>query len=209
MNALSIKKALVRTGMLAGYYLLAGLVAMIAGDMSGSAGLAGFGFYSLIGVFSGVVTLWMLIVEQGDIPAEIKTQVARRAAKIVCIGLLALAAYLAFISIKKFEARSPIKPSLLGIAVAALSAGILPLLTQRKNRLAGNGLSPSLKPNPTETVLCALVPGVLLCGLLLGYFIGLWWADAASGFAMAAIILLHGAMAFKEQESLSGKKWNA
>jgi divalent metal cation (Fe/Co/Zn/Cd) transporter len=159
-------------------------VALIAGLLAGSIALVGFGLDSVIEVFSGAIVLWRLFADN--------ERAERLALKVVGVSFLALAAYVAFDSIKALWLREAPERSLPGIVLAAVSLLVMPLLARAKRRVAARIGSRALHADSRQTDLCAYLSAILLGGLLLNALLGWWWADPVAGLVMTPIIANEG-----------------
>src|SRR6266704_3835088 len=87
-----------------GWNALEGLVAVVAGVVAGSISLVGFGIDSLIEVKSGSVLLWRMSV---DAEVHQREKNEKRALKVVGVCFLALAAYIAYESVRDLWSGQP------------------------------------------------------------------------------------------------------
>jgi divalent metal cation (Fe/Co/Zn/Cd) transporter len=172
-----------------GYNSLEGIFAIAAGLIAGSVALVGFGFDSVIEVISGVTLLWRLFA---DVDEERREFVEQRALRIVGWSLLLLGAYVTFDAGKAIIRREPPDESGIGIAIAALSLVVMPLLVRAKRRVAAAIGSKALDADATQTALCTYLSAILLGGLLLNALVGWWWADPAAALVMVPIIVKEG-----------------
>lgn len=164
-------------------------VALVAGLLAGSIALIGFGLDSVIEVSSGAIVLWRLIADN--------ERSERLALKMVGVSFLALAAYVAFDSIKALWLRETPERSLPGIVLAVLSLIVMPLLARAKRRVAAGIGSRALHADSRQTDLCAYLSVILLGGLLLNALLGWWWADPVAGLVMTPIIANEGRNALR------------
>ena len=155
-------------------------VALTAGLLAGSIALVGFGLDSLIEVSSGAIVLWRLSADN--------ERAERIALKVVGASFLALAAYVAFESVKALWLREAPERSLPGIILAAISLVVMPLLARAKRRVAAGIGSRALHADSRQSDLCAYLSAILLGGLLLNALLGWWWADPLAGLVMTPII---------------------
>ena len=95
-----------------GWNALEGLVALIAGMLSGSIALVGFGIDSFIEVTSGAALLWRMAV---DADVQQREGNERLALKIVGSCFLALAAYIAYESTTDLWSKRAPEHSIAGI----------------------------------------------------------------------------------------------
>ena len=171
-----------------GYNCLEGLASIIAGAIAGSIALVGFGIDSIIEVASGVALLWRL---HGD-NAEQRERRERVTLRIVGICFLALAAYVAFDSIKSLVRHELPERSIPGIVITSLSIIVMPILARAKRRVGRALNSGAMIADAKQTDLCLYLSGITIGGLLLNAVFGWWWADPAAALIMVPIIAREG-----------------
>jgi cation diffusion facilitator family transporter len=179
-----------------GWNALEGIVSIGAGLIAGSVALVGFGFDSLIEVSTGAALLWRLHM---DAP-EKRERAEQLSLKIVGVSFVLLAAYIGFDAVKSLITREAPEHSYIGIAVAALSLIVMPLLARAKRRVAADIDSRAMKADSRQTDLCAYLSAILLGGLILNALFGWWWADPVAALVMLPIIAREGV------EALRGEK---
>jgi divalent metal cation (Fe/Co/Zn/Cd) transporter len=168
---------------------LEGLIAVAAGALAGSISLVGFGVDSFIEVTSGTALLWRMSVDADEQHRERRERLTPR---IVGASFLALAGYVAYEAIADLATRSAPEVSRVGIALAAVSLVVMPVLA-RKKREVGRALgSRAMQADATQTEFCMYLSGILLAGLALNALFGLWWADPIAGLVMTPIIAREG-----------------
>lgn len=192
---------LVRRGLRLEYFGLAwnsleSLIAIGAGLLAGSVALVGFGLDSVIEASSGGVLLWRLHADKDHARRERNEKLAL---KLVGVSFFLLAAYVAFDAAKSLLAQEAPEKSAIGIALAALSLVVMPLLARAKRRVAAQISSRALHADSRQTSLCAYLSAILLGGLLLNAALGWWWADPVAALLMAPIIANEGREAFRGQ----------
>lgn len=172
-----------------GWNSLEGLVAVVAGLVAGSISLVGFGFDSFIEVTSGAALLWRMSVDADE---ERRERNERLALRTVGLCFIALAAYIAYESIRSLTRRQVPEHSIPGIVLACLSLLVMPLLSRAK-RTVGNALgSAAMHADAKQTDFCVYLSAILLGGLLLNALFGLWWADPIAALVMVPIIAKEG-----------------
>lgn len=174
-----------------GWNSLEAIVAIAAGVLANSASLVGFGIDSIIENSSAIALLWRL---HGGDAGERREQIALR---LVGISFLILAAYVAFDAGKSLLMRDAPEISYVGIALAALSLVVMPVLAKAKRRVAANLNSRALKADSRQTDICAYLSAILLVGLGLNALFGWWWADSAAALMMTPIIAREGIQALR------------
>lgn len=165
------------------------LVALAAGFVAGSIALVGFGFDSAVEVTSSLAAVWRLQREADEARREMSE---RRALRVIGVCFVLLAVYVLYEAVGVLgHARRP-ERSVVGIAVAALSLAVMPLLARAKRRIATRLDSGALEAETRQTEMCAYLSAILLAGLGLNAWLGWWWADPVAGLAMVPLIAREG-----------------
>ncbi len=96
--------------------------------------------------------------------------------------------------------------SLLGIAVAAGAALIMPYLWLEKRKIGKETACLPLSVDAVESAACFLMAMALLAGLLAEYFFGLWWADYAATAVILALVAKEALASYHElsADSMAG-----
>jgi divalent metal cation (Fe/Co/Zn/Cd) transporter len=168
---------------------LEGLVAVVAGAITGSISLVGFGIDSFIEVTSGSVLLWRMSV---DAEVQHRELNERRALRIVGVCFLLLAGYIAYESVLDLWSRHAPEHSIPGIVLACISLVVMPLLSRAKRKVGRALGSAAMHADAKQTEFCTYLSAILLAGLLLNALFGLWWADPVAALIMAPIIAKEG-----------------
>ena len=176
------------------YNLAEGGISVLFATRDGSVALLGFGADSFIESLSGAVMLWRFWGEAG---AEQREQ---RAARLVGISFLILAAYVAYESIETLAGESTPERSLPALVIAGLSLVVMPTLFVLKRRTAKQLASKSLLADSKQTLACMMLSVALLIGAGLNYWLGWWRADAVAGLAIAAYLVREGYEALTSRE---------
>ena len=171
-----------------GWNSLEAIIAVGAGILAGSVALVGFGVDSVIEVSSGAIILWRLAA------GEHREKLALR---LVGASFLALSAYVLFDALKSLIYRELPDVTYVGIAVAALSLIVMPLLARAKRKVAAELNSRAMHADSRQTDLCAYLSAILLGGLLLNAIAGWWWADPVAALIMVPIIAKEGVEALR------------
>lgn len=156
-------------------------VSFHAGIKAHSVALTAFGADSTIELFSAVVVLRRFALGPS---AE------RNASRVSGVLLYALAAYIVLtsaLSFRKPQLRP--EPTMLGIALLAAAAIIMPLLGRAKKRLAAQTGSHALNADAAQSNICAYMCWIALAGLLLNFFFHLPAADSAAALLLLPIVL--------------------
>ncbi|HUF03925.1 MAG TPA: cation transporter [Aridibacter sp.] len=166
-----------------GWNSIEAIAAIGAGVLAGSIALIGFGFDSVVESLSGAILLWRL--SSGEHRDEF-------ALRLVGASFLILAAYVSFEALRTIYVQEPPSGSYIGIAIAALSLIVMPILAREKRKVASRLNSGALHADSRQTDICAYLSAILLGGLLLNAVFGWWWADPAAALAMVPLIVWEG-----------------
>lgn len=184
-----------------GYNVLEGVIAIGSGLLAGSIALVGFGIDSGIEVLSGLILLWRLDSRRDE---EDRERVEARALKLVGWSFLILGAYVAWDAVSSLVRRDAPGESFAGIALAALSVVVMPLLARAKRRVAAQLSSRALAADSKQTELCTWLSAILLGGLALNALAGWWWADPVAALVMVPIIANEGLEALRGEHCADG-----
>ncbi len=142
-------------GLSVGYNVVEAAVAIAAGAAAGSTALVGFGLDSVVEVSSGVIVLWQF---RHPVPEQRE----RQALRLMAVAFFALAAYVAIESVRTLLSGREPEHSTVGIALAAVSLAVMPVLSWAQRR-TGRALSSStVQADGTQTLLCTYLSAVLL-----------------------------------------------
>ena len=140
--------------------------------------LVGFGLDSFIEVTSGTALLSRLHHDWNEARRE---AIERITLRIVGLCFIALAVYIAFDSGLTLARHEKPERSIPGIAVAAVSVVVMPLLARAKRRVAEGIDSAAMRADSRQTDFCTYLSAILLGGLLLNALLDWWWADPVAG----------------------------
>jgi divalent metal cation (Fe/Co/Zn/Cd) transporter len=168
---------------------LEGMIALFSGIVAGSISLVGFGIDSFIEVTSGSVLLWRMSVDS-DVHRRETNE--KRALRTVGACFLLLAAYITYDSISDLWSKQAPEHSVAGIILACASLVVMPMLSRAKRKVGRSLSSAAMHADARQTEFCTYLSGILLVGLLLNAFFGLWWADPAAALIMVPIIAKEG-----------------
>jgi divalent metal cation (Fe/Co/Zn/Cd) transporter len=174
----------------AGYNLLEGVIAVAAAAGSSSVALLGFGLDSFIEVSSALVVIWQF-------RARIPEDRERQALRLIAVSFFALAAWITFDAARHLLGAEHAQPSPVGIAVAAVSVVVMPLLVWAKRRTGRELGSATVVADSMQTLLCTYLSAVLLIGLILNAALGWTWADPIAALVIAAVAVKEGREAWR------------
>ena len=171
---------------------------IVAGIGARSLLLVAFGIDSGIELISGIVLLWRLKTEVfgGLAGVETSEKIERKASRIGGWLLYLLSAYVIIQAAYGLISRHSAEKSWLGIAIAIVAAGGMPLLAKAKLRIADQIQSRALRADAMETLTCGYLAWVLLAGLLTNAFAHLWWIDSVASLAIVPLLLREAKEAF-------------
>ncbi len=171
------------------YNIVEAVVSLIAGFLAGSVALVGFGLDSVIEVTASGAAQWRL---RSDLEPVRRARVEHVAVRVIGWTFIALATYVVLDGAKALWLRDQPERSVVGIAILALSAIVMPVLARAKGRVARRLSSRALVADATQTSLCAYLSVIALVGVALNAVFGWWWADPVAALAMTPIIMREG-----------------
>ncbi|MDA0252838.1 MAG: cation transporter [Actinomycetota bacterium] len=172
------------------YNVIEAAVALTAGAQASSTALIGFGMDSVIEVSSAGAVAWQF--SKPDHEAREKA-----ALRVIALSFFALAAYVSVESVRALFGYAEPRPSIVGIALAAVSLVVMPLLSWAQRRTGRELGSRSAVADSKQTLLCTYLSAVLLVGLLLNSLFGWSWADPIAGLVIAAVAVREGREAWE------------
>lgn len=189
------RRGLALAGLTIAWNVVEGIVAVAAGVAAGSIALVGFGFDSTVEVLSAWVVVWQF---RGELRGGYDEARERRALRLIGVTFFVLAAYVSFEAVRDlFFLDAQAHESTIGIALAALSLLVMPVLAWAKKRTAARLGSPTLRADATETLLCTWLSLTLLVGLVLNATVNWWWADPVAALVIAGLAAREGLEAIR------------
>ncbi|MDP9887337.1 cation transporter [Pseudarthrobacter enclensis] len=167
------------------YNIVEAVVALWAGGAADSSALIGFGLDSVIEVASAMALSWQFSAKDPQRREHLTL-------RIIAVSFFALAAFVAADSIRSLAGGGEAQHSAPGIAIAALSLAVMPVLSWAQRRAGREMGSRSAVADSKQTLLCTYLSAVLLVGLVLNSTLGWWWADAGAALVIAAIAVREG-----------------
>ncbi|PZR53004.1 hypothetical protein DNL40_10070 [Xylanimonas oleitrophica] len=181
-----------------GYNLVEAGVALAAGVQASSAALVGLGLDSLIEVASAAAVAWQFTRRDPE-------RWERATVRAVAISFFALAAYVTVDAVRALAGVAEPERSMLGIAVAALSLLVMPVLAWVELRTGRELGSRSVQADAKQLLLCVYLSGTVLVGLVANAAWGWVWADSVAALVVAALAVREGVEAWRgEVESALG-----
>jgi divalent metal cation (Fe/Co/Zn/Cd) transporter len=172
------------------YNVIEAVIALTEGARVSSTALIGFGLDSVVEVSSAAAVAWQFA---GRDP-EAREKVTLR---IIAVSFFGLAAYVSVESVLALSGHREAEHSSVGIALAAVSLAVMPVLSWAQRRAGRELGSQSAVADSKQTLLCTYLSAVLLVGLLLNSLFGWSWADPIAALVIAAIAVREGIDAWR------------
>ncbi|WP_078354472.1 cation transporter [Mycobacteroides chelonae] len=172
------------------YNVIEAVVALSEGARVSSTALIGFGLDSVIEVSSAAAVAWQFSAED----PQTREKAALRA---IAFSFFGLAAYVTVESIRSLAGIGEARHSTIGIALAAASLAVMPVLSWAQRRAGRELGSASAVADSKQTLLCTYLSAVLLVGLLVNSLFGWSWADPVAALVIAAIAVREGMNAWR------------
>ncbi len=191
------KKAFILSIFTVSYNIFEGIVSIIAGVLSNSIALKGFGIDSFIESISGAVMIWRFR-KQDEITDEEEERIERIAQNLVAVSFFILSTYILYESISKLYFKDITEPSILGLIIIILSIIVMPVLFYLKHKTGKSLDSKSLIADSKETLACLFLSIAVLLGILLNFFFGFWQADPIAAILIAIYLIIEGIRTLRE-----------
>lgn len=182
------------------YNVAEAVVALWSAGRSDSVALLGFGLDSVIETAAATVLLWRLWLEAHGADQQRIKRTEHRVHRFVGGTFLVLAAYVSAQSSWILYHREAPAESWVGIALAALSLLLMPLVSWGKLRAAREIGSAALRAEAKETLACAYLSFTLLLGLGTNALVGFWWADPGAALLMVPWLVKEGREGLEGQD---------
>jgi divalent metal cation (Fe/Co/Zn/Cd) transporter len=183
-----------------GWNVVEGVVAVAAALAAGSVALLGFGIDSFVETASGLILIWRLVAERRAEDLRAIEDLDRRARRLVAASLFALAAWVAFDATYSLWTGERPQPTPIGIAVTAISLGVMGWLARAKRQAALTLGSHALEADAFQTTACWWLSLIALAGIGLNAAFGWWWADPAAALGMTVFLIREGRQAWRGEE---------
>lgn len=172
-----------------GWNVVEGLVAVGAALAAGSVALLGFGIDSFVESASGLIIIWRLLAEQRGAHHERTEAVEHRAQRLVAASLVALAAFIVYDAVTTLLAGDRPSASPVGVALAAVSLGVMWWLAGAKRRTAIALGSRAMEADAFQTTACWWLSLTVLIGVGFNTAFGLWWADPVAALVIPVFLV--------------------
>nr|WP_298807006.1 cation transporter [uncultured Pseudokineococcus sp.] len=172
------------------YNVVEAVVALTAGALASSSALVGFGLDSVVEVLSAAAVAWQFAAP------DPRTR-ERAALRTIAVAFWALAVLVAVDALRALLGGAEPDPSSVGIALAAVSVVVMPVLSWFERRTGRELGSATAVADSQQTLVCTYLSAVLLVGLLLNATLGWTWADPVAALVIAALAAREGFEAWR------------
>ncbi len=172
------------------YNVIEGVIALIAGGVASSAALIGFGLDSFVEVLSAAAIAWQFSAADPE-------SREKPALRIISLSFFALAAYVTVDAVLSLAGVREPEHSPVGIALAAISLVVMPVVSWLERRAGRELGSASAVADSKQTLICAYLSAALLIGLLLNSLLGWAWADSVAALVIAGFAVKEGLEAWR------------
>lgn len=165
-----------------------GTVGLWQGVAAGSIALTGWALGAIPEGLAGAVVIWRFT------GSRTLSETAERRAQIgVAVSFWLNAPYIAAESVHHLFGQQRTESSMIGIAVTAAAALVMPILGRAQRRLGTRLASAATAGEGVQNYLCAMQALAVLIGLALtAEWPGGWWLDPVIGLGVAAIAVWQG-----------------
>jgi divalent metal cation (Fe/Co/Zn/Cd) transporter len=172
------------------YNVIEAVVALAEGTRVSSSALIGFGLDSVVEISSAAAIAWQFSAKDPETREK-------PALRFIAMSFFALAAYVAVDALLSLLGVREARPSLIGIAIAAASLVVMPVLSLAQRRAGRELGSLSAVADSKQTLLCTYLSAILLAGLALNSLWGWSWADPVAALGIAAVAVREGLNAWR------------
>lgn len=177
------------------------VVALIAGFLSGSAALVGWGLDSVVEVISASTLWWRLRGELNEIPEEKVKRREKITLYVIATSFLLISLFILYDAISKFIEREVPDWTTAGFIILIVSLFLNPVFIWYKYHYGKKLNSKELIADSKDTFVCLYQTIAVLGGLLGVHYFGWWWADPVVAILIVPYALSEGWKAYK-----NGKK---
>jgi hypothetical protein len=147
---------------------------------------------SAIEGFASVVIVWRFTGSR-----TLSGEAERKAQRLVAVQFFLLAPYVGIEAIRSLSEGHHPDESVVGIALAATSVALMPLLGRAKQRIGSRIGSSATASEGKQNLLCAYLAAALLLGLLGNALFGAWWLDPLVALFIACVAVVEGREAWR------------
>lgn len=189
--------------------LIVGGGSMVVGIATGSLAVGAFGAVGLLDAVGSATLVVHFRHARGS--GEVSHRLETITHRIVAVGLAVTGLATAALSVHRLVSNDAGGSSVIGIALSAVSIGVLAILAIRKRDIAGRIPSRALHADAMVSAVGAVLAVVAAVGVILHKSIGWWWADpiaaavvgaAAMGLAVTAVLQESGSSASQPRDEI-------
>lgn len=168
-----------------GYNVVEGIIALAAGAAADSAALIAFGLDSGVEVLSAAAVAWQFARSDPE-------RYEKPTLRVIAFAFFALAAYTIIGATISLTGSAEPQPSVVGIVLASISIVVMPVVSilQRRTGLALG--SATVVADSKQTLICSLLSGAVLLGLVANALFGWAWADAVAALVIGIFAVREG-----------------
>ena len=180
-----------------GWSAIETIAALVSGILAGSVALTAFGADSGVEIVSAIIVLQRLRshAELGEVD-QVKE---RRALKSLAVLFFSLAAFVVIVASLALARRDHPSESVLGVVTCLIAVAAMPALAISK-RTTGKQLTlldscacgQLLMTDAAESALCGWLSVSTLVGVVLGAWVGWWWADPVASLVVVYFAIREG-----------------
>jgi len=171
--------------------VVVGGAAVATAAVTGSLALIGFGLNAVVDSSASAVLVWRFRAEEVG-HADRARRAEHLALRLAGLAFLVIALYLAIQATRSIASGSRPSATALGLAEAAASVVLLPVLARGKYVLSRSLRSRALRADSLLTWSGTALSAAALIALLLRRAFGWWWIDPAIALAIAAFLVEQG-----------------
>ena len=172
------------------YNVIEATIALIEGTRVSSSALIGFGLDSVVEISSAAAVAWQFSARDPE-------SREKAALRFIAFAFFALACYVSVDAVLALSGFREPQPSAIGIALAAASLVIMPMLSLAQRHTGRELGSASAVADAKQTMLCTYLSAVLLGGLVLNGVLDWSWADPVAALGIAALAVREGLNAWR------------
>ena len=195
-----VRRALGLELLTVGWNIAEGLIAVAAAPAAGSVALLGFGLDSFVETASGAVMTWRLLAERRAADRSAILELDRRAHRWVALSLFALATFVVADAGRTLWLAHRPEASPVGIAITAISLGVMMWLARAKRRVAVALGSRAMEADAFQTTACWWLSLTTLAGVALNGLLGWWWADPVAALGITFFLVREGREAWQGKD---------
>jgi divalent metal cation (Fe/Co/Zn/Cd) transporter len=178
------------------------VAALVSGILAGSVALTAFGADSGIEIVSAVIVARRLRshAESGDVDQSKE----RRALQLLAVLFFALATYVTIVASLALVHRDHPSERVLGLVTCLIAVVTMPALAKSKRATAklltlhdSCACGQLLMTDAAETALCGWLSVSTVVGVVLGAWVGWWWADPVASLVVVYFAIREGREAWR------------